>query len=780
MNITLNSIERRFRKRIAMFAMALGTCVFSLFQGFLPIPASAETVPYLAQVSSGALTLAPGATATVTLKFKNVGTKTWIRGKASTAVFLYGSSSVFGHATWLKDDLPALIDQSQVKPGQMATASFVIHAPATPGVYVERFLLSSSLNTWIKGSVVPVTITVATPPPVQAAAAKPAPVDSTVPSSSVYKAELVSKGGIEWQAQPGERISADITFKNVGTVTWKRDGAQFLSLYTWSPKYRKSFFKDETWISDVDTVKLKEIEVRPGQTGTIHLTMTAPQASGSYQESFQLALENAAWIDGGTVTLPIRVGVAAEIAATSKPDVVTAPTIGAVSPASVGTYSSVLLLTSSKEVKISGSERTQLTHGFKNAGTATWQNRALKLIRVTPSLGIYSNVQDSSWLTSEKVTETNGTTAPGEIGFVSYTLKAPAKSGTYQVTFRLTANGQDVDGGDITIPVTVTSDGYVDPTPIPVPGAVVTTNTPQPLNGDESALPNEPIIRVGLYKTTDDTMVVRSNQTAMTVTQNGTTVCTIPQGQSVTAKYDRANRVYTVSGSGCTGQSTGWYVFVATDGVSPLEITDYSRPVSWLPGANDNKFRSKLELRYTPSSDSVWVINELLVESYLNGIAETSNVSPLEYQKALLTAARTYAMYHVNRGTKHAAEFFIVDAHLDQVYRGYGQEERSPNIVDGVRLTRGQIVTYDGKLAITPYFSRSDGRTRDWTEVWGGSGFAWLKSVSVQYDVGQTLWGHGVGLSARGALYMASKDNATYDVILKHFYQGTELRRAYK
>lgn len=782
-----NPKKRRIRQRIALFAMALGSCVFAFFQVFSVLPASAEMVPYLAQVSTGSLTVAPGATVTITLKFKNIGTKTWIRGKSATAVYLYGSSSVFGHPSWLKDDLPALIDQSQVKPGQMASASFIVQAPNVPGVYVERFLLSAGAGTWIKGSTVPVTFTVASPPPVQVAVAKTpaiattsAPVDSTVPSSSIYKAELVSKGGIEWQAQPGERISADIVFKNVGTVTWKRNDAQFLSLYTWSPKYRKSTFKDETWISDIDAAKLKELEVKPGQTGTIHLVMTAPQASGAYKETFQLALENAAWIDGGSVTLPIRVGVSSEIAATSKPDVGSPVVVGSVSPVSVGTYSSVLLLTSNKEVKIGGSERLQITHGFKNAGTAVWQNRALKLVSVAPALGAYSSVHDSSWLTTDKVTETNGSTAPGEIGFLSYTLKAPAKSGTYQVTFQLMANGQDVDGGEVTIPVTVTSDGMVDPTPIPVPGAAITPNAPQPLNGDDSSLPNEPIIRVGLFKTTDDMMIVRGVQTAMTVTQNGTTVCTIPQGQTVSDIYDRANHVYKLSGSGCTSQSSGWYVFAAADGISPLEITDYSRPVSWLPGANDNTFRAKLELRYTPATDSVWVINELLIESYLAGMAETSDVSPIEYQKALLTAARTYAMYHVNRGTKHANEYYTVDAHLDQVYRGYGQEARSPNIVAGVKATRGQIVTYNGALAITPYFSRSDGRTRDWTEVWGGSGFPWLKSVPVQYDVGQTLWGHGVGLSARGALYMASKDNATYDAILVHFYTGTELRRAYK
>jgi peptidoglycan hydrolase-like amidase len=263
-------------------------------------------------------------------------------------------------------------------------------------------------------------------------------------------------------------------------------------------------------------------------------------------------------------------------------------------------------------------------------------------------------------------------------------------------------------------------------------------------------------------------------------TLNGITVCTFSVGQEAVVVYQRAAAKYVLSGPGCSSESAGFYVLAASDNISPLEITDYSRPVSWLPGANDNKFRAKLELRYSPATQTVWVINELPIEYYLRGIAETSNVSPLEYQKALLTAARTYAMYHVNRGTKHADEYYHVDAHLDQVYRGFGQEDRSPNIVSGVTNTRGQVVTYDGKLAITPYFSRSDGRTRDWTEVWGGSGYPWLKAVDVPWDAGQTLWGHGVGLSARGALYMASKDNATYDQILKHFYTGIELRQIYK
>ena len=120
-----------------------------------------------------------------------------------------------------------------------------------------------------------------------------------------------------------------------------------------------------------------------------------------------------------------------------------------------------------------------------------------------------------------------------------------------------------------------------------------------------------------------------------------------------------------------------------------------------------------------------------------------------------------------------------MDATYDQVYRGYGAEARDPNVVAAIDATHGQIVTYNGKLAITPYYSRSDGRTRSWTEVWGGGPYPWLVSVPVPWDNGKTLWGHGVGMSASGALGMA-RDGKNYQEILSYFYQQTVLMQAYK
>lgn len=763
--------------------MALESC-FLMASLVLPaLPAHAETFPYRAQVSAGAVTMTVNENKLITLKFKNVGTKTWTAGKNATAVYLYGSSSVFGHASWLANDLPAVIKEATVKPNAMASASFYVHAPSVPGTYTERFLLSSAPNTWIKDSTVTVTFTVTkavvaapvvtTPAPATTAPTSPTASD-TVPSSSLWKAQLVDKGGIEWQMGPSDHIVVDLKFKNIGTQTWTREGDGFLSLYTWGPKYRTSPFKDFSWTTDSRAAKLVEAQVKPGQTGTVRIELRAPEVPGTYQETFQLAAEDKAWIDGGSVSFPIKVSV---------PDSYIAKgiTSGATTPS--GTYSTVLLLASQKSATLSGNGRIQLTNGFKNNGTAVWNSRTLQFVSIQPTLGTNSNVRDDSWPSSSEAVKATGATAPGEIGFVTYTIKAPAKKGDYVASFKLLADGQEVQGGQVDIPITVTADGYIDPNPIQTPGVTVAPSTPgtvPPISGDISSLPPEPIIRVGVFRTTDDTMMVRGITGNMLATLNGNTVCTFSVGQVATIVYQRGPGKYVLSGPGCSSESTGYYQLVAEDKISPLEITDYSRPVSWLPGANDNKYRSTLELRFTPATGSVWVINQLPIESYLKGIGETSDVSPLEYQKALLTAARTYAMYHVNRGTKHADEFFHVDAHLDQVYIGYGQEARSPNIVNGVVSTRGQIVTYDGKLAITPYFSRSDGRTRDWKEVWGGSGYPWLKSVEVKWDVGQTLWGHGVGLSARGALYMASKDNATYDQILKHFYTGIELRQIYQ
>lgn len=789
-------------------------CVLALWPANFAHAATARTYTAIANQYSN-VRFAPNETRKITLVFKNTGTAIWEAGREKVAVYLVGDTSVMSHSSWLAQDIPGLIDQATVAPGGRATATFLIHAPNSPGIYSERFVLSSGKNTWIKGSSAKVRFVVSgkaivTPTSAASISSTPSPVVPTQPVLSAtppvvvapksptvldteqWRSEMLDRGGLEFQIEPELMGSTKVVFKNTGKITWNRQGENAVELRTAGGD--EDQFHDATWPSMNVVSRMQEMSVAPGKTATFIVNLRAPELPGSYTESFRLTNTSGLPIVGGNVSWKVRVPMTREMVIKGIPDGV----FGADQPVSAGTYKASLLLRSVKDLTLLGNGRQSLTFGFKNTGSATWNRLSIRLKSVQPQLvGRQGWVRDESWYDSSEAVRTETSVSPGQIGFLGFTVKAPARKGNYTVKFQLMSDNKPVDEGLIDIPITVTADGWItveDTKPItsPAPNNVSSTPTPSqpvyaptiqplPLNGDVSSLPNEPIIRVGLFPTTDDQMIVRGVQTGIGIYANGNKICDIAQGQSVTIAYDRNARISRATGSGCTAQTSDIFVAQTPDSLAPLEIVDFSRPVGWLPGANDNTFRGKLELRYTPKTDKVWIINELPVEYYLRGLAETSDVSPQEFQRTLLTAARTYAMYHVYRGTKHADENYTVDAKFDQVYRGYGAEARSPNIVAAVEATRGQIVTYDGRLAITPYFSRSDGRTRSWGEVWyGGSQYPWLVGVAVPQDIGKTLWGHGVGLSATGALTMAAREGKTYDQILKYFYTGIELRRAYK
>jgi peptidoglycan hydrolase-like amidase len=259
-------------------------------------------------------------------------------------------------------------------------------------------------------------------------------------------------------------------------------------------------------------------------------------------------------------------------------------------------------------------------------------------------------------------------------------------------------------------------------------------------------------------------------------------------GEIVTLGFDFTTKVYKVSVAGMSKSSLKPLRIVPRTKNSVETLLDYRSTPTGSGLASDNRFRHIIEMQYSTKTCKLWLINELPLGYYLKGLGETSSASPLEFQKVMLSAARTYAMYHYNRGvdnkikdgsTKHADEHFHLDSTYDQVYRGYGSELRLPILAEAENQTRGLIITYQGQVAITPYFSRSDGRTRDWTEVWGGTGMPWLKSVVVPADVGQTLWGHGVGMSARGALLMVVNEKKSWDTVIKYFYQGVDIQKVY-
>lgn len=789
--------------------------VFSV--GFASRPAEAVWRGYEGAVVSvqAPTSLAPGAVGEARITMRNAGDKTWTAtGKDYVSLYHWDPTrkvetpSVFAHAHWNTALRPLILPTTSIKTGEQVTWTFSVQAPRTPGSYTGEFIVAAEEVAWLKGTRFRLQIRVDGPVgpvsvPSAGASATPSGPSTVKPiysadTSGTLQARVTNGGGLSWVVEAGQDLPVRFVFMNTGNAPWTNTGSEALTLVPIDQegRLRTSLFWHPTW-STKERVSGLSSRVSLGADIAMVFLMRAPDLPGTYHERFALVTESGKQVAGSVIELPLTVNPGSGFVATDVSDLgstsspATEDQLPAVpramensafraQPQSFGATSLSLL----------GNGRQQVTLGWKNTGTEAWNRVGVRLVSAEPWVKA-TWLADTTW-SDGRPPESAVTARSQDQTFYSFYVKAPPKRGTYTFTYRLFANGVPVEGSDVPVSVRVTSDGVISTPDVPVqpvtpsaPSAPAQVVQPpvaaQALGGDVSLLPAEPQIRVGIYQPPHNQLQVRPLESSAEVRLSGTVLCTVSQGQTVMIAYDRSSGTYALSGAGgCSGTSRTPYVVRALDGNAPLEIADFVRPSNWISNASDNDFRGQLELRASNDQREVWVINELSIESYLKGIAETSNVSPPEFQRTLLVAARTYAMYHVSRGTKHANRGFLVEGTVDQVYRGYQMERRAPNISAAVDATRGQIVTYNERLAITPYFSRSDGRTRSWGEVWaGGSNYPWLVTVPVPEDQGRTLWGHGVGMSATGALSMAN-NGRTYEQILKHFYTGIELRRAYR
>lgn len=77
-----------------------------------------------------------------------------------------------------------------------------------------------------------------------------------------------------------------------------------------------------------------------------------------------------------------------------------------------------------------------------------------------------------------------------------------------------------------------------------------------------------------------------------------------------------------------------------------LRVKSWDRKPSWDKSGtmNDNLFRGKIEIRN--ENGKIVLINELPLEDYLKGLAETSNGDHVEKMKTIVVAARSYAYFY--------------------------------------------------------------------------------------------------------------------------------------
>lgn len=580
-----------------------------------------------------------------------------------------------------------------------------------------------------------------------------------------FEAELLNTK-LLYPMTPGENKMISFAFKNIGTTTWKNTGRGFISIYTQNPKYRVSDFKTDSWFDYTQAAILKEKSVAPGQVGHIELTLKAPSIERLYEESFQLAAENVTWVPGGSFVLKLDVKEKGE----EKTKRSEREVVDIADKATEG-LSAMVLLRSAKQVVAKAGEEVSFKVGIKNTGTVVWNSRE---IRSSDIVIASINTKNDSWVSPNRVVvKTAGTVFPGTLDFIDFKFNAPLSKGNHTVRYYLAVNDTIVPDFEIDIPVEVTTGS---PEIIDNPLAIPEIAT------QAEVMISEPIVRIGIFIVDEETswqVEVSCNSDWNLMAGNGALLAQEKANEVVTAFYKK-QRYYFNRGRGL--EETEQYLrFVPVSKDAICTVQNFDRRKTRRAGFADNQFRDVLELRYNPTKDRTWIINELPIEEYLYGLAETSNVSHHEFKKALLTIARTYALYHFERATKHKEEFFHMNAYADdQVYKGYEYEIRNSNIKLAAQDTEGIVVTYEGRTALTPYFSRSNGRTKAWSEVWGGD-VAWIKSVPTPCDAkrGYTLWGHGVGLSATEALCMAN-DGSSWDAILKYFYQGVGLTNRWR
>ena len=470
--------------------------------------------------------------------------------------------------------------------------------------------------------------------------------------------------------------------------------------------------------------------------------------------------------------------------------------------AAAATNAAELIHQSHTTVNIRPNTGFTFTLKFNNTGDSTWTKDKVYLKSSTTALKFKHNFWPDPYLPAQLQEEI---VAPGEAGTFVFALESPPSLNlNYSGDFILVNDNVLISGGGSNVIMNVVAD----------PENMVTETTPEENNTDSGPTSNDqqmamcslnfriaglidgtesgvdnttcvqefnlpaegPIMRVGLFYS-DEIITIRNTKAWQVLNENGTLLASIPAEIEIPFFYNNETKEYSFDFIDQTIRTTS-YLSLKNINNGVYTTTSYHNSPSYNSNIDYNDFIGDFEIRHNDSKDRTWVIEILPVETYLKGIQETTNYDPIEYLKTMAVAARTYALYHYDRYTKHADEFFHVDSKFDQVYKGFVSMQIFPRVGEAVSATSGIIGTYNDKIIVAPYFSRSDGRTRSYSEVWTYE-VPYLISVPTPYTEGKTLFGHGVGIDATDALNRAEFDGWSYDQLLKYYYTGINLEKIY-
>jgi hypothetical protein len=251
----------------------------------------------------------------------------------------------------------------------------------------------------------------------------------------------------------------------------------------------------------------------------------------------------------------------------------------------------------------------------------------------------------------------------------------------------------------------------------------------------------------------------------------------------------------------------------AADGNNLDMIFDVNTPTN-ISKAGYEQYRGKIKLQHSYSTDNyelysrasfadndtehaqrrIWVINILPLEQYMWGYGEMSSGGVENHAKTMIVAGRSYARWYLDipptdrkwgdyttRAGESGEGFDISAYSFSQIYNGYDYETTHSFIADAARKTNGVIMKYGTEYVLAAYSSFTDGNTR------ALAGYPYLLSVPDPYGKNSSMTtdemvaagNHMWGMSASGALNLATNYGWSWTRILPYYYSGVSIVKEY-
>ena len=236
-------------------------------------------------------TLAPGAMASYTIRFRNAGTQTWQRGVAGRQVNLavFGDSEIFAQqglaVGWYAPTRPATTTEPAIPPGGTATFTFSVRGPAdgtSYRIYVHP-VLEGVEHLEDPGAFLTVTGSLG--------------FHSRWVSQSPYPA-----------VDPGQTTPAmTISFRNTGTRAWRKGAFGEQANLGINGDDRSLGAYGVGWPTPDRPAIQNEALVSPGGIGTFTFSMRGPPAPGTYQLHLRPVIDGVAWMEDEGVFMFVTV-----------------------------------------------------------------------------------------------------------------------------------------------------------------------------------------------------------------------------------------------------------------------------------------------------------------------------------------------------------------------------------------------------------------------------------------------------------------------------------------